>query len=168
MELNSIKIPEGYHAEIDNENGVINIVKNEEPKHKPAQSWSAYCAKTKYDGLYWVLDNGEIVPYRGVMLGRYLDPEEAKMSFSTKEKAEAVIALCQLMLLHEDWVGDWKPQKHKDGTTEEYIIIDRFEDDITLSSYNTDERWFIFPTQELAKKFKDQFSDLLEKAKYLL
>lgn len=167
MEIKSIQIPEGYRAEIDNEKGVINIVKNEKPEHKPAQSWNQYCSRTKHDGLYWLQDTCEITPYGGNYLGEMLDPESDKTTFTSKEKGEAVVALCQLMLLHEDWVGDWKPNFEDDALAISWIIFRKAEEvkvDDTCGNY----WWLRFPTKEMAEDFKRNFIDLLEKAKYLL
>lgn len=167
MELKSIQIPEGYHAEIDNEKRVVNIVKNEE--RKPAQSWEEYCLNTSRRGKFWIRENGDIVKYgsEGTEDCSNLNPKGDIMSVSSKEKGEAIVALCQLMLLHEDWVGDFD---YKEYLAEGYCTfqINIFQGKFDYTEEYDENYWLIFPDEDMCQDFMKQFSDLLEKAKYLL
>lgn len=86
--------------------------------------------------------------------------------FPTKEEAVASIALAQLCQLRDRYNGDWKP----DWTDNTYpkFTLHFVRENISIIHNYISQRTLAFRTEELAKEFKNNFSDLLEKAKPLL
>lgn len=80
---------------------------------------------------------------------------------STKEEAEAFLALMQLRRLRNAWVGDWK-------ISGSYYSIYMVENDITVGRCEFIRRVLSFPTSDMAVEFSDCFKDLIMKAKILL
>lgn len=72
---------------------------------------------------------------------------------STKERAEAILALGQLLELRDAWNGD--SERH------EYTTLINFRNSIYSSLLS-------FKTAELRNQFAEQFKDLIETAKELL
>lgn len=85
---------------------------------------------------------------------------------TSKEEADAFIALIKLRQLRKAWVGDWKQIK---GNKFAGIFYSICEDKITTSSGNF---WcnviLSFPSLDMANEFLDCFKDLCEIAKELL
>lgn len=86
---------------------------------------------------------------------------------TSKEEAEAFLALMQLRQLRKAWVGDWEQPDSRTyiaGITynindkKVVVMIGNCWSNITLS----------FPTKEMAENFLDCFRDLCETAKILL
>lgn len=83
---------------------------------------------------------------------------------TSKEEAEAFLALMQLRQLRKAWVGNWKPVNNKSYTAISATASDRIE---TWEFINTSKP-LSFPTKEMAKDFLDCFQGLCETAKILL
>lgn len=113
------------------------------------KSWSEYTTRARYKGNR--VNAGNI-------------PGSADYChFATKEDAEGIIALIQLTRLHDEWVGDWKPDFPSRNCFQCSIMYIK---DIISVQYNTHRnRLLTFPNYDLAAEFKDCFKDLLEKAK---
>mgnify|MGYP003095628425 CR=1 FL=1 len=80
---------------------------------------------------------------------------------STKEEAEAFLALMQLRRLRNAWVEDWKPIE---GHYSVYIT----GGDVTVSKFSATRYTLSFPTSDMANEFAECFKDLIMKAKILL
>lgn len=80
----------------------------------------------------------------------------AHNQFSTKKRAEQFIALGKLLQLRDYWVKGYDEFKYALFGTEISIIICEI---IGFSSYS-----LTFPTKEMAKEFKNCFSDLIKQA----
>ena len=84
----------------------------------------------------------------------------------TKELAEAMLAMCQLLYLrdiyNDGWVADWKVE-----SAPKYIITNR-QNQLCVSTYVTYSHPMAFKTSELRDEFLTNFRDLLEIAKPLL
>lgn len=78
----------------------------------------------------------------------------------TPEDAEALATLSLLLKFRRDWVGDW----HKSSTS--YYIM--YQASICRISYGFGHGVLSFPTEDMAKEFRDTFLDLLKKCKYYL
>ena len=85
---------------------------------------------------------------------------------TSKEEADAFIALIKLRQLRKAWVGDWKQTK---GNKVAGIFYNTYEDKITTSSGNF---WssvtLSFPSLNMANEFLGCFKELCEIAKELL
>ena len=129
-----IEIPEGY--EIDKENSTFEkiVFKKKDPK---SRSWEEYFFKH---------------PDNFVNL-TFPDNKALQNKF---------IAYTKLMLLREEWIGNWKPS----WRTVECVIGWDFGHILTVMQY-TALGALSFPTKEMAEEFLGCFKDLLEQAKDL-
>lgn len=82
---------------------------------------------------------------------------------TSKQEAEAFLALMQLRQLRKCYVGDWEPNNNQ----QYYGIVPNING-LDIIPYNLTNRSTSFPTRELAKQFLTNFKDLLEIAKPLL
>lgn len=158
-----IEVPEGFKAKYNpNESKIEFIKKDTKPK-----TWEEYAENTESKGMYYINGAGEI--------RLDLGSESSKLKktlITSKEEAEAFIALMQLRQLRKAWVGDWKPN-YKDSFIYPYqihngslIICSEFGDfDIDRSCYS---RPLSFPSREMAEEFFICFKDLIKKAKPLI
>lgn len=81
----------------------------------------------------------------------------------TPEDAEALAAISLLLKFRRDWVGDW--DWHKSSTS--YYIM--YQATICRITYGCGHHGILsFPTEDMAKEFRDTFLDLLKKCKYYL
>lgn len=138
------------------------ISESESMKQTPPRSWDEFCMK-------YPIKNGEsyIATSSNIYSVHYDCKERYSKSWCTsKEEAEAFLALMQLRQLRKAWVRDWEQPKGNScagifySMSEDKITVffDRFWSNITLS----------FPTKEMAKDFLSCFRDLCETAKNLL
>ena len=80
-----------------------------EKKQGPPKSWKEFCKRyPKKDGEGFINSTSEIVAYG---LPSIRDEKGDKNVCTSKEEAQAFLALMQLRQLRKTWVGDWKPSK---------------------------------------------------------
>ena len=163
MEIKSIVVPDGWEYIV--KNGVATFQEKKENIQNPPRSWEEFCTNypvTLYE--YFICGDSSIEPVFNPNDQR--DSECDKNICTSKEEAEAFLALMQLRQLRKAWVGDWE-QTSDSGIG--YILYDiklnklatgfgKFSCFITLS----------FPTRIMAEDFLNCFKDLCEKAKILL
>jgi len=89
-----------------------------------------------------------------------------KYVMSTKELAEAFLALIQLVKFRDIWNDGWKPN-YGNNITSGWIIAND-NNKITWFTEYTISHVLTFQTQELVIKFLKTFKDLIEIAKPLL
>lgn len=94
------------------------------------------------------------------------DSIEDKNVCTSKQEAEAFLALMQLRQLRKCYVGNWEPD-WTDCRIVKYNIT-CIEGVLSIFETVTVHRSMSFPTQNLAKQFFNNFKDLLEIAKPLL
>lgn len=146
METKEVKIevPQGY--EIDKEKSTFEKIIFKKIPENP-KTWEEYCKLTK--GSYSNYANATTnMVYKDKHTGAYNE-------FATRERARQFIALGQLMQLHDYWVGDWK--RNSDNI---YIIYKN----VIMAVVHNNDFPLAFPTREMAKEFKDCFSDLIKEA----
>lgn len=80
----------------------------------------------------------------------------------SKESALNVLALCKLLAMREQYVGNWKPDWNNDNQFK-YCIIS-VKGKIQYISYTQISCPLSFPTSELAKEFLNNFESLIEEA----
>lgn len=105
--------------------------------------------------IYYINDYGEISSA----------DDHTPNNLSTKERAEAFLALMQLVELRDTWNESWKPDWN-DSSLKWVIKFNENRKDIC--DFFHDKRVLHFKSKELAVRFLDQFSDLIEQAKELL
>ena len=157
--MNEVKIQIPDNCELIKD-GDTYIVK--EKKQKPPRSWEEFCKNypLKRGEAYIDLNSGiDVANYKCSR-----NVSESKNWCTSKEEAEAFLALMQLRQLRKAWVGDWKPTEK--GTA--YGIISRKDGSIGTGFYDLIQRNLLFPTQEMAEDFLNCFKDLCETAKILL
>lgn len=131
----------------------------EKQKELP-KTWEEFCEKNQVEDEYFISNCSSIVRVRGSR-----SPNSDKNLCTSKQEAEAHLALMQLHQLRKAYVKDWKPNWTCDST-KFCIIVD--VDKIKVDDHYFCQRSLSFPTQELANQFLTNFKDLLEIAKPLL
>lgn len=156
METKEMKIqaPEGY--EIDKKNSTFeNIIFKKVEKELP-KSWG------ELDNVsgYYVDKNSKV--YNCI---NHITADENKNIFSTREEAEACLALAQLCQLRDRYNDGWKPDWTDNA--EKYVIYFHAGEIYSGYSYRAQDVLY-FKTKELRDKFLENFKDLIEIAKPLL
>ena len=165
METKEIKIncPEGF--EVDKENSTFECIKFKPINKELPKSWEEFCemyprkANEACFSYYGEIGNIDITA--GFKRNKLWD----KSLLPSKELAEAMLALCQLIQLRDCYNGGWKPDwTIIDGKYTIIILKNTPTLDCTWS-YN---RILAFKTKKLRNKFFENFKDLIEIAKPLL
>lgn len=152
-----IILPKGYELV---ESGNEYIVRK---KYTRPKSWKEFCKnypRTTYE--YFIGDNSNIEQVCNTIYPR--DTKHDKNICTSKEEAEAFLALMQLRQLRKAWVGDWKFTEQE--TT--YGVIPKKDGSIGTGVYGPIQRNMLFPTREMAEDFLNCFKDLCKTAKPLL
>lgn len=136
-----------------------------ENKQGRPRSWEEFCKRyPKQKGEYFIGINSNIRMYDKTY-PRSSDYD--KNVCTSKEEAEAFLALMQLRQLRKAWVGDWEQPSSRIciaaivydiNKTEVVAEVGNYWSNMTLS----------FPTKEIACDFLSCFRDLCETAKILL
>ena len=84
----------------------------------------------------------------------------------TPHEARAIAAFSKLLKLRRDWIGEWEP----DWTTYTIckFVIGYVNDTIVVNTRNTTARSLSFPTEQMARDFRETFRDLITEAKILI
>lgn len=163
METKEIVItpPEGF--EVDEENSTFQKILFKKKGNGFSKDWKEFCKKhKKISSEYYIGDTSDIYQLDTKYSCRFYD----KNLLPSKEYAEAMLALCQLLTIREKeytkgWEPDWSSPIGKN-----VICIIKNEPVVSLR-YNTSQILF-FPTRELAEEFLKNWKDLIEIAKPLL
>ena len=151
-----IQIPDNCELVKDGDNYVI-----KEMKQNPPRSWEEFCERCpKKMGEAFISSTSEIFVYD---LPSIRDEKRDKNVCSSKEEAEAFLALMQLRQLRKAWVGDWEI-----SVRESYGVIYSCCNILTVDINTTSRRTLSFPTIEMTQDFLTCFRDLCETAKILL
>ena len=147
-----IDVRDGYELKYNPETRTIEEVKKESVR---SRSWEEFCENHPYiTKEYYINDNGLVYPITECNRTCYNNLE-------TKEDAEGILALIQLIRLHDEWVGGSKLVGNS------YIIKYTLIDDsyrIKLASAYW-QTILNFPTKKMAEEFLKCFKDLIKKAK---
>lgn len=157
--MNEVKIQIPDNCELIKD-GDTYIIKKK--KQEPPRSWEEFCEgyPVKKQETYIGTD-GQI---HGVITE--LSVREYRNWCTSKEEAEAFLALMQLRQLRKAWVGDWKqPTNTAIGVIHYWLSKDEVQ--CYLGTYLIN-RPLSFPTLEMAEEFFNCFKDLCETAKILL
>ena len=138
------------------------LFKEYEKQNELPKTWEEFCEK-------YPIQKGEcyIRPFCQIHEAEKgpRDANADKNYLTSKQEAEAFLALMQLRQLRKAYVRSWKPDWNCDST-KFCIIVDANR--IRVSDCYFCSRNLSFPTRELAKQFLNNFKDLLEIAKPLL
>lgn len=156
----TIEIPDGYML-VKVSDTEFKVVKKEE---KLPDTWEEFCetyplkkGESGFDGEHDLYEVDTSAGAKRLNSWRLLLPN--------KEKAEAILASCQLIQLRDcynkGWVPDWT-----DGQEQKYVLI--LINDKWMSELLTQLAcMFAFKSEELRDKFFENFRNLLDKIKPL-
>lgn len=160
-----IKIPDNCELIKDGDTYIVKEKRKKLQKKEPPRSWEEYYNNYPLTAKeHFISSDGIILPISSTHIGNKRDD---KNWCTSKEEAEAFLALMQLRQLRKAWVGDWEQPNGRIristiayNINDEKIVVDtgNYWSNMTLS----------FPTPEMAKDFFSCFRDLCETAKILL
>lgn len=154
-----IQIPDNCELIKDGDTYIV-----KEKKQIPPKSWKEFCERyPKQNGEAFIDGMSYIETYSTDCQRR---PRMDKNVCTSKEEAEAFLALMQLRQLRKAWVGDWEQPIAKPIGVIHYFLPEH-KPKAVIGSYNIN-RHLSFPTLEMAKEFLKCFEDLCETAKILL
>ena len=153
-----IEIPIGY--EIDKEKSTFEKIVFKKKDTKP-RSWKEYFEQYKNTPCYELgfdVNNGYW--NKPTMYG------DGCCAVSSKELAEAFLAMMKLMSLRQAWINNWEPN-WKNNSISIWCVISQ-ECKVKVDNFYTTAMPLSFPTKEMAEDFMNCFKDLLEVAKPLI
>lgn len=155
----TIQIPDNCELIKDGDTYIVKD-KNDKPR-----SWEEYCKMyPNMKGEYYINFNSQLTIVCDDSSRNYTHD---KNLLSSKEEAEAILALIQLRQLRKVWVGDWKqPNSHS------IIYVIKYDLDTNKVRLASGNFWgsctLSFPDDKMAEDFLNCFKDLCETAKMLL
>lgn len=154
--MDEVKIQIPDNCELIKDGGTY-IVK--EKKQELPRSWREFCKR------YPIRKKERYISSLSLILPtEAVDREAGDKNFCTsKEEAEAFLALMQLRQLRKAWVGDWETPIDAN-----YGVIFLFKGSLKTAITTNSGRVLSFPTQKMADDFFSCFKDLCETAKILL
>ena len=150
-----------------NDNG--NIIKWKELYNEGfrVHTWEEFCDNYAIDEqTCWIDDCSDIHKYQYLPNYKTLDARNDKFTFNNQQTAEAFIALAQLLMLRNEYVGNWEAD-WDDKTQTKYCVTDKIFAKLSYSTLYS-RHPLSFPTEKLAREFKKNFQDLLNKASMLI
>lgn len=153
-----INIPEGY--EVDKEKSTFEeiVFKKVNPLTKLPKTWKEYCNCVKGElSHYWNDFHDLCFLKTSSFSGVYNE-------FSTEERVEQYVALGRLIQLRDYWTNNWK------SNGDSFIVYTaRFHSQLIQVGMSKGTNYpLAFPTEQMAKRFKECFTGLLIKASPLL
>lgn len=156
--MNEVKIQIPDNCELIKD-GDTYIVK--EKKQGPPRSWKEFCENYPVKETECYFGRRSEIYRAEKTLADYKRLDEDWCT--SKEEADAFIALIKLRQLRKAWVGDWKPSK-----SVPYWSIFSSKSSLIIGINCASNRVLSFPTQIMAHDFIGCFRDLCETAKPLL
>ena len=154
-----ITIPDGFTLEQISETE-YRVVKKE--KDLP-ETWEQFCNMYRNTKGEWFISKDSKINEIDLPKERLYVAD--KNLLPNKEKAEAILALCQLIQLRDCYNDGWKPD-WTDNCTYKYCI-QLYTNDLREVDNTVSNEIFAFETEKLRDKFLKNFKDLLEKVKPL-
>lgn len=153
-----INIPEGY--EIDKEKSTFEeiVFKKVDSFSNLPETWEEYCKQTKGCESYFH------TRYPKPCIRKSPSFDGVYCEFSTEERVKQYVALGKLIQLRDYWTNNWKSDR------DSFIVYTaRFEPTLIKVGRSLGTNYpLAFPTEQMAKKFKECFKDLLIEASPLL
>lgn len=151
-----INIPEGFELK-----KVSEIEYQIVPKErKLPKTWEEFCKINNriHDDEYFITPDSNIVK---IPAGNR-DVDVDKNVCPSKEIAEGILALIQLIQLRDYYNNGWKPTSHG------FVIYITNDSDPWIGVITVDSKSpLAFKSADLAKEFANNFRDLIDKVKYL-
>ena len=122
------------------------------------KTWEEFCSQFKIHGEYYIDTDSSI---NGDCSGRR-SPIFDKNMLSSKEAAEAHLALMQLHQLRDCYRQGWKPNWLDDEN--KYCIIYNSVHDYSISINKNTRVFLSFQSREIAQLFLDNFRNLIKEA----
>lgn len=145
------------------------LFKEYEEQNDLPKTWEEFCKKNpiKEEESWIECFDGKILEAANDIEGKCRDIQMDKNMCTSRQEAEAFLALMQLRQLRKCYVGDWEPDWND---TKQYkaCIIYHCTDFMLTYFKDPCSSPLSFPTYELAEQFLNNFKDLLEIAKPLL
>lgn len=139
-----IEVPQGY--EIDRQKSTFEKIIFKKIAENP-KTWEEYCSLMKGKKVYYTYCNYVIVS----------DFSDTHDKFATKERARQFIALGKLLQLRDYWVKGYDEFG--------FALFGSSDFGVTIGDWIGDSAYSLtFPTREMAKEFKNCFSDLIKQA----
>lgn len=138
------------------------LFKEYEKQNDLPKTWEEFCERNPIKIGECLIDAYSTIDITEAE-GNYRDADEDRNYYTSKQEAEAFLALMQLRQLRKVYVKDWKP-----NDKQQYYGIVPNINGLDIISYGFTNRSMSFPTKELAEQFLTNFKDLLEIAKPLL
>ena len=139
-----IEVPQGY--EIDRQKSTFEKIIFKKIPENP-KTWEEYCSLMKGKTMYYT--NCNTITVSGF--------SDAHDKFVTKKRAEQFIALGKLLQLRDYWVKGYDKFSYIVWSNSVRRLFVSYW--VGLTPYP-----LTFPTKEMAKEFKDCFSDLIKQA----
>lgn len=163
MKEMKITPPEGYI--IDEERSTIYNIVFKKKDELPTTWEEFYKQNRSTKGEYFIAVMSNIVEYKNnntFPRDNYYD----RLLLSTKEDAEAHLALIQLHRLRDvyrqGWVPDWK------NSCQPKFIITQFSNKAEVVKVYTTNTFLAFQSRKIAEQFLENFEDLINTAKELI
>lgn len=157
-----IQIPDNCELIKDGDTYIV-----KEKKQGPPRSWEEFCEMYPIKAGETFIDCTEDcdpITEASYSIGK---EREGKCWCTSREEAEAFLALMQLRQLRKAWVGDW--EQPNSGKSIGAVIYSKYEEQVIVDCGNYwINRVLSFPTKEMADDFLSCFRDLCETAKILL
>ena len=139
-----IEVPQGY--EIDRQKSTFEKIVFKKIPENP-KTWEEYCSLMKGKTVYYT--NCNTITVSGF--------SDAHDKFVNKKRAEQFIALGKLLQLRDYWVRGYSEFRYA-------VYGDRLDGTAICDWCENTNHPLMFPTMEMAKEFKDCFSDLIKQA----
>lgn len=128
------------------------------------RSWEEFCKRYPVKDTEYYIDSNSIIHNCG---NHSRNKILYKNMCTSKQEAEAFLALMQLRQLRKAWIGDWiQPGSNSQIGFITYSFNRRKL--VTDYGYTWRNSVLSFPNREMAQEFLDCFKDLCETAKILL
>lgn len=133
----------------------------EKQQNEIPKTWEELCERNWKENAYYIDNSSKIIGISG-----YMNCITDKNVCTSKQEAEAFLALMQLRQLRKAYVGSWEPDWTNCMVSKYNIAC--IEGVLSIFDTVTVQRSMSFPNSKLAKQFFNNFKDLLEIAKPLL
>ena len=157
--MNEVKIQIPDNCELIKD-GDTYIVR--EKKQEPPRSWEEFCERYPVKKTEYCIKE----PGYALCANTNFETRNCATWCTSKEEAEAFLALMQLRQLRKAWVGKWEPSCDEDYSV---ILVEKRTNNFKIGygpyMYNYP---MTFPYEKMAEDFLSCFRDLCETAKPLL
>ena len=143
------------------------LFKEYEKQNELPKTWEEFCERNPLKAKEVFINSASKINTVGDYISReYRMPDNDRNLCTSREEAEAFLALMQLRQLRKAYVKNWEPDWVNDEELKYCVNLQANSFDVQCWYHMSNP--FSFPTARLAKQFLDNFKDLLEIAKPLL